>query len=242
MKKLMVSVTMLLVFGTMSWSQDEIRIPLIGSDAPSFSAQSTNGKIEFPKDFGKSWKILFSHPQDFTPVCTTEILELAAMDKEFEKLNVKIAVISADNLSTHNDWKKHMEEIDFRGLGQQKIHFPLFADDNLAISKKYGMLHTTASTKRDIRGVFVIDPENKVRLINFYPMNIGRNMEEIKRTVLALQTSGKDNVLMPANWEPGQDVIVPYKPYSDEELKANPKLKDQYYMMGDRVWFKRIRP
>lgn len=241
MKKITVLFAMLLIFGTMGWSQDEIKIPLIGSDAPSFSAQSTNGKIEFPKDFGKSWKILFSHPQDFTPVCTTEILQLATMDKEFEKLNVKIAVISADNLATHKDWKKYMEEVNYDGKGLQKISFPLFVDDDLAISKKYGMLHMPTSSKRDIRGVFIIDPKNKVRLINFYPMQIGRNMEEIKRSIIAMQTSETENVLMPANWEPGGDVIMPYAPYTEEQLVANPKVKDGYYNLGNRVWFKKVK-
>jgi len=217
----------------------EVKIPLIGSKAPSFEAQSTSGDITFPDNFGKNWKILFSHPQDFTPVCTTELLELAYSNDDFEKLGVKIAVVSTDNLEHHKLWKTALEELDYKGRGMQKIKFPLIDDQKFAISKKYGMLHTPSSTTKDVRGVFIIDPQNNVRSINFYPMNIGRNMDEIKRIVVALQTSDKHEVSTPANWNPGDDVIVPHYPYTEQQLADNPGLKDGYYSVGNRLWFKK---
>jgi peroxiredoxin (alkyl hydroperoxide reductase subunit C) len=223
-----------------SLAQSSSKIPLIGSDAPSFSANSTQGKIKFPNDFGKSWKILFSHPQDFTPVCSSEILELANLQGEFDKLGVKIAIISTDNVDQHNMWVAHLEEIDYRGNGKQEINFPVIDDTGKTASKLYGMLHEPLSSNKDIRGVFVIDPDNVVRSINFYPMQVGRNINEIIRLVEALQTVDQEQVLTPANWEKGEDVMVPYYPYTKEQLVANPELKDEYYSMGNRMWFKKI--
>lgn len=215
------------------------KIPLIGSKAPEFSSNSTNGKISFPSDFGKSWKILFSHPADFTPVCSTELLELAFLQPKFEKLGVKVAVISTDDIQMHKMWKAQLEELDYKGRGQQSIKFPFFEDTNGNASKLYGMLHEPVSTNRDIRGVFIIDPENVVRSINFYPMQIGRNMEEIVRIVEALQTADKSHVLTPANWNEGDDVMVPHFPYTEEQLAENPEIKDYYYNVGNRIWFKK---
>jgi peroxiredoxin (alkyl hydroperoxide reductase subunit C) len=221
-------------------AQSSSKIPLIGSTAPSFSANSTQGKLKFPNDFGKSWKILFSHPQDFTPVCSSELLELANLQGEFDKLGVKIAIISTDNVDQHKLWVAHLEEIDYRGRGKQVINFPVIEDNNKTASKLYGMLHEPVSSNKDIRGVFIIDPENMVRSINFYPMQVGRNMDEIVRLVEALQTVDQTKVLTPANWKPGEDVMVPYHPYTKEQLAANPELKDEYYSMGNRMWFKKI--
>lgn len=216
------------------------QIPLIGSKAPSFTAQTTTGDLKFPEDFGKNWKILFSHPKDFTPVCSSELLELAFMQSEFEKLGVKLAVISTDNLSQHNMWKSHLEELDYKGRGLQKINFPLIDDQSMAISKMYGMLHAPTSTSRDIRGVYIIDSENIVRSVNFYPIQIGRNLNEIERIVIALQTSDETQMLTPANWVKGEDVMVPHLPYREEELATNPELKNQYYNVGNRMWFKKM--
>jgi peroxiredoxin 2/4 len=215
------------------------QIPLIGSKAPSFTAESTQGKITFPDDYGKNWKILFSHPQDFTPVCSSELLELAYMHNKFEKLGVKMAVISTDNIEQHNSWVQYLEEVDYKGRGNQQIKFPLFEDVNAKISKKYGMLHKPASTSKDIRGVFVIDGDNVVRSINFYPMEVGRNIDEIERIVIALQTTDNAEVLTPANWNKGDDLIVPYFPYTNEELVQNPELEKKYYNVGNRIWFKK---
>lgn len=217
----------------------EVKIPLIGSKAPSFTANSTNGEITFPEGYGKSWKILFSHPQDFTPVCSSELLELAYAQKDFENLGVKLAVISTDNLEMHQMWKASLEELDYKGRGPQKIYFPLIDDHTINASRKYGMIHSPTSTNKDIRGVFIIDPNNMVRSINFYPMAIGRNMEEIKRIVVALQTSDQQMVYTPANWEKGDDVLIHQFPYTQKELAENPNVQDAYYNVGDRIWFKK---
>lgn len=217
----------------------EVKIPLIGSKAPSFTLNSTNGEITFPEGYGKSWKILFSHPQDFTPVCSSELLELAYAQKDFENLGVKLAVISTDNLEMHKMWKASLEELNYKGRGPQKIYFPLIDDHSINASRKYGMIHSPTSTNKDVRGVFIIDPNNMVRSINFYPMAIGRNMEEIKRIIVALQTSDKEMVYTPANWNKGDDVLIHQYPYTQKELAENPHVQDAYYNVGDRIWFKK---
>jgi len=223
-----------------SIAQSSSKIPLIGSKAPSFKANTTQGKMEFPDDYGKSWKILFSHPQDFTPVCSSEILELANLQNEFKDLNVQIAIVSTDNVEQHNMWVAYLEELDYKGRGQKKINFPVIDDSEKTASRMYGMLHEPVSSNKDVRGVFVIDPDNIVRSVNFYPMQVGRNMNEIVRLVEALQTVDQAKVLTPANWEEGDDVMVPYYPYTKEQLAANPALKDEYYSMGNRMWFKKV--
>ena len=240
MKTTVLTVLAVVFFMGSTFSQSNSKIPLIGSKAPSFTAQSTSGELNFPNDFGKSWKILFSHPQDFTPVCSSELLELAHLQSDFDKLGVKIAIISTDNLEQHEMWVSHLEEIDYMGRGTQKINFPVIDDQKKTASIQYGMLHEPVSTNKDIRGVFIIDPNNTVRSVNFYPMEVGRNMNEIVRLVEVLQTVDKSKVLTPANWENGQDVMVPYFPYTKEQLAANPELKDEFYSMGNRMWFKKV--
>ncbi len=223
--------------GIMVWSQN--RIPMIGETARSFTANTTNGKLEFPGDFGNNWKILFSHPKDLTPVCTSEILELAKMQDEFSDLGVKIAIISVDDVSTHLQWKHLMEGILQDGTDSVKIEFPFIDDSNAKISNRYGMIHAWENPTRDVRGVFVINPENVIQTINFYPMNIGRNIKEIKRSIVALQTAKEDNVLLPANWNEGDDVLLPYVPYSKSDLVESPDLENQYYKVGINMWYKR---
>ena len=225
------------------WSQNKGNgIPMIGDEAPSFTAETTAGVLNFPSDYGRKWKIIFSHPRDFTPVCSSEILTLAHMQNDFEKLNVKVAVISTDTLQKHFMWKKALEETAYKNQDPVQINFPLIDDNRMSISKRYGMLHQTTSTTKDVRGVFIISPENKISAISFYPMNIGRNMEEIKRTVIALQTAGtgKNHYLTPANWQLGDDVLMPQFPYTENELKANPDLKSSFYNVGSFMWFKKM--
>ena len=240
MRKLTLTFVIIASLVISSFAKGNSNIPLIGSKAPSFTAKTTQGKLKFPDDYGTNWKILFSHPQDFTPVCTSELLELAYMQKEFDKLGVKIAIISTDNVEQHQLWKTFVEDLDYKNHGKQQVNFPIIEDTDASISKGYGMLHETTSTNKDIRGVFIIDGDNIVRSINFYPMQVGRNMDEIIRIVEALQTTDQQQVLTPANWNKGDDVMVPYFPYTKEELAANPGLKDQYYSLGDRVWFKKM--
>lgn len=238
MKKLFATTLFLVVICAMLFSQSN-KIPLIGAKAPSFTAESTNGQITFPDDFGKKWKILFSHPQDFTPVCSSELSELAYMQSDFKKLNAQIAVISADNLEEHKRWKTWLESIDYKGRGKQVIEFPLIDDQTYFASKQYGMLHEPTSTNKDIRGVYIIDPNNIVRSINFYPMQVGRNMQEIERILMALQIADQQMVFTPANWRNGDDVIVPHYPYTVEELAADPEISDEFYNVGGYMWFKK---
>jgi len=164
---------------------------------------------------------------------------LAFMQAEFKQLNAQIAVISADDVTEHKRWKKWLENLDYKGRGNLKIEFPLIDDHTHVVSKQYGMVHEPTSTNKDIRGVYIIDPKNIVRSINFYPMQVGRNMKEIERILVALQTADHDLVCTPANWQVGDDVIVPHYPYTNEELAANPKIAENFYNVGGYMWFKR---
>jgi peroxiredoxin 2/4 len=209
--------------------------------SPEFTAQSTFGTIHFPNDYFMKWKILFSHPADFTPVCSTEILQLASMQDEFEKLSAKIIVMSTDGLSSHIAWVKSLESIGYPGNEPIKIKFPLVSDSDLKISKKFGMIHSYNSTTRDVRGVFIIDPNDRVCAVFFYPNNIGRNLEEIKRTLIALQTSEKHDVLTPANWKPGGDVLEKLKTGKDDISKQEVKNKQTNSSFPWYLVFRKLR-
>lgn len=205
------------------------RIPLIGSYAPSFKAPSTNGNIAFPEDFGKSWKILFAHPRDFTPVCSSEILELARLQDEFIRLNTQIIVISVDRLVSHQSWKKDLEDVNYKGLGKIKINFPLVVDSAYAISNLYGMLDSKSNAGQSVRGVFFVDPKNKIRAFQFYPNEVGRNSEEIVRVLKALQMHHANNdIVTPSNWQPGGDVMIPFLSKDDKEELKKPDSKIYY--------------
>ena len=243
MKKLQFIAFITFFSATQLFSQEnkESRIPLIGEAAPSFTAESTNGKISFPQDFYGKWKVLFSHPASFTPVCTSELIELAMMQSDFEKLDAKVIVISTDGISSHIAWKKSMESIRYKDRETPKINFPLVSDAGLEVSRKYGMIHSFTSTTRDVRGVFIIDENDKIRAIFFYPMNVGRNLDEIKRTLIALQTADGKNILTPANWIPGGDVLIP-APKTEEDAdklaaKKDPLLRELAWYM----WLKKIK-
>lgn len=195
----------------MSQSDNNTRIPLIGETAPSFVAESTSGSINFPADLGKSWKILFSHPADFTPVCSSEILELANVQDEFDKLNAKLLVLSTDKIESHTDWKKALEDMNYKERGKLKISFPIVSDNKMVVSKKYGMIHPATNSLKTVRGVFIIDPDNVVQAIYFYPMNVGRNTSELLRALSALQTATKEYAT-PADWKKGDDILVTIPP------------------------------
>ena len=239
MKRFAVTIS-LVFFVVTTWSKNN-KLPLIGDKAPSFSENSTNGILNFPEDFGKSWKILFSHPLDFTAVCTSELCGLAYYQKKFDSLDVKIAVVSIDEIERHLLWKEFMERVINEYDEAVKINYPIVADLSGKVSKKYGMLHVSLNDKRDVRGVFIIDADNIIQSISFYPMSVGRNIDEILRTVAALQLTQKENVLTPYNWKPGDDVLIPHQPYTLDELKENPELKNQYYNKGEFMWFKRMK-
>ncbi|MDX9728009.1 MAG: redoxin domain-containing protein [Bacteroidales bacterium] len=215
----------------------DYRIPLIGEKAPSFSAKSTNGDMVFPDDFGSRWKILFAHPQDFTPVCSSELLELAHLQKDFDKLGVKLAVISTSTLENHVLWKKALEEVSYKGQPATKIKFPLIDDDNRMISRQYGMIHPSISGTKSVRGVFIIDPDNVIQAIYFYPMNVGRSSEELLRSVIALQTA--DDVLMtPSDWKAGEDLMVAVPPVTDQRTENVP---DGFYKLAWFMWFEKAK-
>jgi peroxiredoxin (alkyl hydroperoxide reductase subunit C) len=217
----------------------QTRIPMLGEQAPSFTAMSTMGKINFPDDYYTKWKIIFSHPADFTPVCSSELLELAALQEDFDKLGAKLVVISTDGLNSHISWVQSLDTLKYKDRNPEKINFPLVADENHAISRKYGMVGDTNSSTRDVRGVFIIDPDDKIAAIFFYPRQTGRNMDEIRRTLVALQTSANKNVLTPANWLPGQAVMIPAPQTTQEAEKLNRKNDPDLYSLTWYMWFKR---
>lgn len=232
--------TILVVICTITTWAKKNEIPLIGDRAPSFKENSTNGILNFPEDFGTNWKILFSHPLDFTAVCTSELCGLARNQKKLDSMGVKIAVVSIDEIERHLLWKEFMERVLNESDEAVKINYPIIADLSGEVSKKYGMLHSSMNEKRDVRGVFIIDPDNIIQAITFYPMSVGRNFDEILRVITAMQLTQKENVLTPFNWRPGDDVLVPHNPYTIDELKKNPELKDQYYNVGEFMWYKKM--
>lgn len=187
-----------------------ITLPLIGDKAPSFRAKTTQGEIRFPEDFEGKWVILFSHPADFTPVCTTEFMTFASMAEEFKTLNTELIGLSVDSLFAHIAWLRTIKEkIEYKGLKRVEVKFPLIEDIKMDVAKKYGMIQPGSSDTQAVRAVFVIDPESVVRCILYYPSSTGRNFDEIKRIVLALQKADAEGIATPANWRPGDDVIIP---------------------------------
>jgi len=190
--------------------EEVTRLPLIGDDAPSFKAKTTMGDINFPEDYKGKWVILFSHPADFTPVCTTEFMTFASMQEDFRKLNTELIGLSIDSLYAHIAWLRTIKEkIEFKGMKNVEVLFPVIEDLKMDVSKKFGMVQPNASTTQAVRAVFIMDPQAKVRAILYYPLSTGRNMDEIKRMIIAMQKSDKEQIATPANWQPGDDVIVP---------------------------------
>ncbi len=186
------------------------RIPLIGEKAPSFRAVTTQGEINFPADYKGKWVILFSHPADFTPVCTTEFMSFARMEKELEALNCKLIGLSIDSHYSHIAWLRTIKEkIEWNGMKNMEVKFPVIADLTMEVAKKFGMVQPTASNTQAVRAVFYIDPEATIRALIYYPLSNGRNFDEIKRLLQAMQTSDKHKVATPADWRPGQKVIIP---------------------------------
>ena len=191
--------------------QEEVyRMPLIGDNAPAFDAVTTQGNISFPEDYKGKWVILFSHPADFTPVCTTEFMAFATMQDEFKALNTELIGLSVDSLYAHIAWLRTIKEkIEYKGMKDVEVTFPLIEDIKMDVAKKFGMIQPNQSNTQAVRAVFVIDPEGKIRTILYYPLSTGRNFDEIKRIILALQKADNEGVATPADWRPGDDVIVP---------------------------------
>ena len=188
---------------------ENYRMPLIGDKAPSFSAVTTQGTINFPEDYKGKWVILFSHPADFTPVCTTEFMTFGSMMDEFKALNTELVGLSVDSLYSHIAWLRKIQELEWKGMKKVEVKFPLIEDIKMEIANKYGMIQPSQSSTQAVRAVFIIDPEATIRTILYYPISTGRNFDEIKRIIQALQKADKDACATPADWRPGDDVIVP---------------------------------
>lgn len=184
------------------------RLPLIGDKAPAFKALTTTGTINFPEDYKGKWVLFFSHPSDFTPVCTTEFMTLASMKDEFAELNVELLGLSVDSLYSHIAWIRKIEEFEWKGMQRMKIDFPVIADLNTKVSTLYGMLQPNVSSTQAVRAVFLIDPEGIIRSITYYPLTTGRNFAEIKRMIQAIQKADEVHMSTPANWQPGDDLII----------------------------------
>ena len=185
----------------------------LGDIAPDFSAETTHGPIRFHEWMGGGWAVLFSHPKDFTPVCTTELGEVARLKSEFEKRNVKVVGLSVDPLGSHEQWSRDIEETQ-----GQKVNFPLIADPDRKVSDLFDMIHPNANDTLTVRSVFVVGPDKKVKLTITYPASTGRNFEEILRVIDSLQLTAKYSVATPVNWRHGEDVIIASS-LSDEDAK-----------------------
>lgn len=204
-------------------NQNVVTMPRIGEPAPDFKAMTTQGMIQFSEFIKDSWVILFSHPADFTPVCTTEMTGFALREDEFTKLNTKLIGLSIDSIHSHVAWVNNVREK--MGI---LMKFPIIADIDMKVSKLYGMLQPGESETAAVRAVFFIDPNGKIRLIMYYPLNVGRNMDEIMRALLALQAADKYKVALPLNWQPGEKAIVP-PPKTIDEMEE--RLKSDYEMI-----------
>ncbi len=209
-------------------------MPLIGEVAPEFSAITTNGVVHFPVDYRGKWVVFFSHPGDFTPVCTTEFMTFQSMLQEFKMLNTELLGLSVDSNASHMAWIHAIKnDVVFQGWKNVEISFPIVADTSGSVAKLYGMIHSASGNTDTVRAVFVIDPRGIVRTILYYPKSVGRNITEIKRIVIALQTSDAFHVAMPAEWVPGEDVIVPI-PSTMADLQKQRK--------NARDWFLKFKP
>ncbi len=198
----------------------------LGDTAPDFEAETTEGHIRFHDWIGNSWAVLFSHPKDFTPVCTTELGAVAKLKPEFDKRNVKVIGLSVDPVDDHRRWAK-----DIGDATGAPPNYPLIGDTDLKVSKLYGMIHPnasgdskgrTAADNATVRSVFVIGPDKKVKLILTYPMSTGRNFHEVLRAIDSLQLTAKHNVATPADWKPGEDVIIPTSVPDDQARQKFP--------------------
>ncbi len=187
-----------------------IPMPRIGDPAPEFKAVTTQGEINFPADFKGSWVILFSHPADFTPVCTSEFITFATLADKFAQANCKLVGLSVDGLYSHIAWLRTIQEkIEYKGMKDVEVKFPLIEDITMEVARKYGMIQPGESSTKAVRAVFFIDPKGIIRAIIYYPLSLGRNFDELYRALIAMQTADAFSVATPADWQPGDDVIVP---------------------------------
>ncbi|GAA4810017.1 peroxiredoxin [Litoribaculum gwangyangense] len=186
-----------------------VSLPRIGDKAPEFKAVTTQGEVNFPHDYQGEWVILFSHPADFTPVCTSEFITFAHLENKFKNANCNLIGLSIDGLYSHIAWLRTIKEkIEFRGMKNIEVKFPLIEDISMEVAKKYGMIQPGESKTKAVRAVFFIDPKGFIRALIYYPLSLGRNFDEIYRALIAMQTADKFSIATPADWYPGDDVIV----------------------------------
>lgn len=191
-------------------TQEVFSMPKIGDKAPSFTAKSTQGEINFPEDYKGHWTILFSHPADFTPVCTSEFMTFASMEHQFEEANCKLIGLSVDGLFSHIAWLRTIKEkIQYKGMKDIEVKFPLIDDVSMNVANKFGMIQPGEAATQAVRAVFYIDPVGIIRTIIYYPLSIGRNFDELYRVLIALKTTDEFKCAAPADWRPGDEVIVP---------------------------------
>lgn len=217
-----------------------VNFPIIGLPAPEFKANTTHGEINFPSDYKGKWVILFSHPADFTPVCTTEFMTFASLHEEFKKLNTELVGLSIDSVHAHLGWVRAIRGYSWNGIENPEIQFPVIDDIKMEVANKYGMIQGESDTSA-VRAVFFVDPKGIMRTILYYPAALGRNFSEIKRIIIGLQKSDAEGVALPANWEPGKDVIVP-PPSTDakiDERLAEVNGNDNFEMLDWYLTFKK---
>jgi len=189
--------------------EQPVAMPRIGEKSPAFTATTTQGEIDFPRQYEGSWVILFSHPADFTPVCTSEFITFASMEEQFARANCKLVGLSVDGLYSHIAWLRTIKEkIEYKGKKNVEVNFPLIEDISMNVAKKYGMIQPGEDSTKAVRAVFYIDPKGIIRTIIYYPLSLGRNFDEIYRALIALQTADEFKVATPADWRPGDDVII----------------------------------
>ncbi|BBZ12754.1 peroxiredoxin [Mycobacterium branderi] len=211
------------------------KMPRIGDPAPAFTAVTTQGHIHFPADYVGKWVILFSHPADFTPVCTSEFVTFASMQEQFAAYNTELVGLSVDGLYSHIAWLRTIrEKITFRDFAGVDVTFPLIEDVSMEIARKYGMIMPGEDSRKAVRAVFVVDPVGTIRAIIYYPLSLGRNFEELLRIVKALQTTEHFGVATPADWRPGEPVIVPT---ADSSAAAQERMEGSAEGINCEDWF-----
>lgn len=187
-----------------------VSMPRIGDKAPEFKAVTTQGEINYPSDYKGKWSILFSHPADFTPVCTSEFMTFANMEKQFNDAGCELIGLSIDGLYSHIAWLRTIKEkIEYKGMKDIEVKFPLIEDITMEVAEKYGMIMPGEDSTKAVRAVFFVDPEGIIRTIIYYPLSLGRNFDELYRVLIGLKTADEFGVATPADWRPGDEVIVP---------------------------------
>ena len=206
-------------------------MPTIGENAPQFIAQTTNGQIIFPNDYAGKWVVFFSHPADFTPVCTSEFIRFQELKQKFDEINTELVGLSVGSISSHLGWIQAISGMP----GGVNITFPIIADTDMKIARAYGMIHDSSADTTTVRAVFIIDPSGIVRTILYYPAKLGRNFNEIMRIVVGLQTADAFGVVIPADWVPGNDVLIG-APQTVADMDAGRNDKNR------RAWFMTYKP